>query len=488
MSDTSDDGEIPRIPSGIPGLDAITGGGLPANRLTLVTGTAGSGKTVFAAQYLAEGVRRGEPGVFVTFEERPEATRRNMRSLGIRIEEWEADGTWRFVNASPRFDEPVVVAGLFDLSSLILRVRHAVSETGARRVAIDSVGALLSQFDQPGPAREGLFQLGDHLASLGATSVITAERIDDYGPVSRMGFEEFLADNVIVLRNALDNEKRRRTIEILKLRGGAHERGEHLFTLVRGKGIVVVPHETIDFDYDTSSRRLPSGIAGLDTMLHGGFYDKSLIMIAGPTGAGKSLIATQFVGAGAANGERSLLVSFEESRAQLARNAASWGLDFDELERQKQLRILVAAPESAPLEDHLMRMKETIEEFRPDRVAIDSLTALQRISTVKTFREYLLGLTFYIKNNALLGLFTMAGVDILAGNSPDELHLSTTSDAIVSLRYVGLDGALRRSVSVLKMRGSDHDKAVREYTITDSGMQVGEGFGSRLWAESPQIF
>jgi circadian clock protein KaiC len=480
--------DLARVPTGISGLDEITHGGLPENRLTLVAGTSGAGKTVLCAQYLAEGVRRGEAGVFVTFEERPDMTRRNMQSLGIPIEEWEAADKWRFVNASPRFDEPLVVAGLFDLASLILRVRTAVEETGAKRVAIDSVGALVTQFTEPRPARESLFQLGYHLESAGVTSVVTAERVEDYGPISRLGFEEFLADNVIVLRNGLEYEKRRRTIEVLKLRGGSHQRGEHLFTLARRTGIVVVPHEDVDFAYGTSTRRLSSGNPGLDAMLNGGLFDRSIALVTGPTGAGKSLVATQFVGAGAPNGERSLLISFEESRAQLGRNAHAWGLDFDAMEREGLLRILVAAPEAASLEDHLMRMKRTIDDFKPDRVAIDSLTALQRISTVKTFREYVLGLAFHIKNNALLGLLTAAGVDVLRDDLPGDLHLSTSSDAIIALNYVGFEGELHRGISVVKLRGSDHDKAIREYTISDTGMQIGEPFGRRLWADSPQFF
>jgi len=480
--------EITRIPSGIPGLDEVTHGGLPQERQTLVTGTSGAGKTVFSAQYLAEGVRRGEPGVFVTFEERPEATRRNLRSLGIDIEAWEAEGKWRFVNASPRFDEPVVVAGLFDLASLTLRVRTAVEQLGAKRVAIDSIGALITQFSEPGPARESLFQLGYHLEDAGATSVVTAERVEDYGPVSRLGFEEFLADNVVVLRNGLENEKRRRTIEVLKLRGGTHQRGEHLFTVVRGTGIVVVPHEDVDFEYGTSTRRLPSGNTGLDEMLNGGFFDRSLVLVTGPTGAGKSLLTTQFVGAGAATGERSLLMSFEESHAQLRRNASAWGYDFDAMEREGMLRIVVSAPESASLEDHLMRMKRNIDDFAPDRVAIDSLTALQRIATVKTFREYVLGLTFHIKNNALLGLLTAAGMDVLGGEHPGDLHLSTSSDAIIGLHYLGFQGALHRGISVIKLRGSDHDKALREFKITDQGMDVGEPFGDKLWGNTTQLF
>src|SRR4051794_12495604 len=384
--------------------------------MTLVTGTAGAGKTVFAAQYLAEGVRRGEPGGFVTFEERPEATMLNLNSLGLDIKEWEAAGTWSFVNASPRFDEPVVVGGSTTCrrcccASATRRAdRRGAGGDRLGRGAPRAVRAPGAGARRPVPARlppgGGRRDVGHHRgAPRGRRRHLAA------------GLRGVLADNVIVLRNALENEKRRRTIEVLKLRGGAHQRGEHLFTLVPGRGLVVVPHEHVDFDYGTSTRRLPSGNPGLDAMLHGGFYDKSLVLVAGPTGAGKSLITTQFVGAGAANGERSLLISFEESRAQMGRNAAAWGLDFDEMERTGDLRIMVAAPESAPLEDHLMRMKEVIEEFQPDRVAIDSLTALQRISTVKTFREYLLGLTFYIKNHALLGLLTTTRIGLLDDRS-----------------------------------------------------------------------
>src|SRR5262249_34348586 len=161
---------------------------------------------------------------------------------------------------------------------------------------------------------------------------------------------------VLILRNALDAEKRRRTIEVLKLRGGSHARGEHLFTFVPGRGLVVVPHEVIDFAYGTSMTRLSSGNPRLDEMLHSGYFDKSLVLVTGATGTGKSLVAAQFIGGGIANGEKALLLSFEESRDQLARNAAGWGQDFDAMERAGRLRILSEAPEAATLEDHLLRM------------------------------------------------------------------------------------------------------------------------------------
>ncbi|HZU72199.1 MAG TPA: circadian clock protein KaiC [Acidimicrobiales bacterium] len=467
-----------RIDVGIAGLDQITRGGVPRNRLTLVTGTAGSGKTVFAAQFLASGIiRAGEPGVFVTFEERPEGIRRSMRSLGWDIAEWEGAGRWCFVDASPFHHVDTVFTGDdYGLGPLIARIVEAVRRIGARRVAIDSVGALVTQFDRLGPARQALFRLAASLEDAGVTTVMTAERSEDYGPVALLGFEEFVADCVIILRNALDGEKRRRTIEVLKMRGAPHLKGEHLFTLLEGEGIVVVPVTVTAIDYGSSRRRLSCGVPALDDMLGGGLFEKSLWLVAGPTGTGKSLLAALFVAGGASRGQKALLHSFEESRDQLLRNAAGWGIDLAALEDSGRLRIVAEAPEAASLEDHLQRMKAAIEDYGPDRVAIDSLTALQRIATVKSFREYVLGLTFQIKMRALAGMVTSSAKDFLGAESAGELHVSTISDAITLLHYVPVGGELRRGVQVLKLRGSDHDKAVRQFRITDQGMHLGGPF------------
>ena len=467
--------ELERVEAGIAGLDLITSGGLPRNRLTLVAGTAGSGKTVFAAQFLATGISAGEPGVFVTFEERPEGIRRNMRSFGWDIPEWEDRGSWAFVDASPRQIDTIFAGDDFDLSPLLSRITSAVARIGARRVAIDSIGALVAQFNHVAPARQALFRVAAALEEAGVTTVMTAEREEDYGPIARLGFEEFVADNVVILRNALGGEKRRRTIEVLKMRGCSLVKGEHLFTLLED-GIVIVPVAIGPMGYGASTRRLNSGVPAVDGMLDGGLFERSLWLVAGPTGTGKSFLAAHFVAGGVETGQRALLHSFEESHDQLVRNAEAWGLDLAAMEKSGQLRIVAAAPEAASLEDHLHRMKATIEDFRPDRVAIDSLTALQRIATIKSFREYVLGLTFHIKLRSLLGLVTTSVSDFLAADAASDLHISTISDVITLLHYVPVGGELRRGVQVLKMRGSDHDKSVREFLITDHGMEVGDPF------------
>jgi len=479
--------EVGRARSGIEGLDPVAGGGLPSGRVTLVSGTAGSGKTLLAVQFLVAGiVDAGEPGVFVTFEERPQEIARNFRSFGWDIAGWREQGTWSFVDASPDLSEELVVAGGYDLSSLVARVRHAVEQTGARRVAIDSTGSLIDQFGDAQVARRALLQIAAALQDLGVTTVMTAERPDDFGPISRFGFEEFVADNVIILRNVLDAEKRRRTLEVLKLRGGAHLKGEHLFTIKSGHGMIVVPQEVLNFGYASSHERLPSGIAELDAMTHGGFLARSLVLASGPTGVGKSLLATQFVVGGIERGDRGLLFSFEESRDQLVRNAEAWGVDFEQLEADGKLLIVAQAPEAASLEDHLLHLKSVMDEFRPDRIAIDSLSALHRVASMKSFREYLLGLSFHIKASSLLGLMTATsdstGTDLSGG-----LHMSTVADAIVVLQYVADHGHVGRAINVLKVRGSDHDKDIRGYTIDERGMQIGERLDLRSWRVLPEV-
>jgi circadian clock protein KaiC len=478
--------EVPRAASGIEGLDPVTGGGLPSGRVTLVSGTAGSGKTLLAVQFLVAGILDdGEPGVFVTFEERPSEIARNFRSFGWDIDGWRGEGKWTFVDASPDLSDELIVTGEYDLSSLVARVRHAVEEHGARRVAIDSTGSLIDQFGNMQVARRALLQIAAELQDLDVTTVMTAERADDFGPISRFGFEEFVADNVIILRNLLADEKRRRTVEVLKLRGGAHLKGEHLFTIKSGRGMIVVPQEVLNFGYASSHDRLPSGIAELDAMTHGGFLARSLILASGPTGVGKSLLATQFVVGGIERGDRGLLFSFEESRDQLVRNAEAWGIDFEHLEADGKLRIVAQAPEAASLEDHLLHLKSEMAAFAPDRIAIDSLSALQRVASMKSFREYLLGISFHIKASALLGLMTATsddGSDLSGG-----LHMSTVADAIVVLQYVADHGSVARAINVLKIRGSDHDKDIRGYTIDDQGMQIGERLDLRNWNVLPEV-
>lgn len=466
---------LEKLHTGIPGLDYITDGGLPKQRTTLVAGSAGSAKTIFAAQFLAEGIRAGEGGVFVTFEESPKDIRMNMKGLGWDIESWESERRWAFVDASPQPEEQIET-GSYDLGALMARIENAIHKVQAKRVSLDSLGAIFTQLSQPAIVRRELFRIGSALKRMGVTSVMTAERNEEYGEISRFGVEEFVADNVVILRNILDDEKRRRTIETLKFRGTYHQKGEYPFTVIPGEGIIVIPLSAIELKQKSSDVRITSGNDELDRMCGGGFFRDSIVLVTGATGCGKTLMTTEFIDGGAKRGERCLLFAFEESRDQLFRNAIGWGVDFEKLEQDGLLKVVCEYPESAGLEDHLITIKSVIDEFKPNRLAVDSLSALERVSTLKGYREFVIGLTSFIKHHEIAGLFTATTPTLMGGTSVTEAHISTITDSIILLRYVEMFGEMRRGLTVLKMRGSMHDKDIREFTIDGGGMHVGRPF------------
>jgi len=473
MSDHAHHSPLEKLPTGITSFDVIAKGGLPKNRTTLLSGTAGSGKTVFAAQFLAAGIADlGEHGVFVTFEEPADDIRMNMRGFGWDFAQWEREGRLSFVDASPDADVEVIESGAFDLGALLARIRHAVKKVGATRVAVDSLGAVFSQFSDQSIVRREMFRIATALKGMGVTAVLTAERVDDYGPIARFGVEEFIADNVMILRNGLDDESRRRTIEILKFRGTDHQKGEFPFTIVGNGGFVVIPLSAIQLRQKSSNVRISSGSRELDAMCGGGFFRDSVILLSGATGTGKTLTVTQFLSGGAAEGERSLLLAFEESEDQLLRNATGWGIDFEKMQRDGLLRVMCDYPEVAGLEDWLIRIKEAIEEFKPTRVALDSLSALERVGTVKSFREFVIGLTSFLKHQEITGLFTSTSSSLMGGPSITDGHISTLTDSIILLRYVEMFGEMKRGLTVLKMRGSQHDRDIREFTIAEDGMHI----------------
>ncbi len=467
---------VKKLATGIAGFDAISNGGIPKGRTTLLAGTAGSSKTVFAVQFLACGVmQKNDKCVFVTFEETPEDIRQNMLSFGWNIQQWEDQKLWSFVDASPKPADVSIVSGDYDLGALIARIEHAIKKIGATRVSIDSLGAIFSKFLDQHIVRSELLRISVALKKLGVTALMTAERNEEYGEIARHGIEEFVADNVIILRNVLEAESRRRTMEILKFRGTDHQKGEHPFSIVSDGGIVGVPLSTVLLNHRSSTIRVTSGIEKLDSMCGGGFFQDSIVLISGATGTGKTLMATSFI-SGATKEERSLFFAFEESRDQLFRNAEGWGVDFRTMEQQGLLKVVCAYPETTGLEEHLVNMKKVIDEFRPTRIAVDSLSALERGATPKSFREFVIGLTSYIKQVETVGVFTSVTPSLMGGTSITEAHISTVTDSIVLLRYVELFGEISRGIAVLKMRGSLHEKDIREYSIDQTGMHVGKPF------------
>ncbi len=467
---------LAKIATGIPGFDVFSEGGLPEGRSTLIAGTAGSGKTIFANQFLIEGIKRGENGVFVTFEESPQMLRKNMRGFNWDIQQWEAEGKWMFVDASPADHNLPLISGEYDLEPLISRLKHAINQVNAKRVAIDSLSSVFSYVPNMAQVRAILFKLAQILRELEITAVLTCERTIDYGAISRYGVEEFVADNVIIMRNALLKEKRRRTIEILKYRGVSHQHGEFPLTIIPHQGIVVIPFATDVLKSKSSSQRVTTGNEELNRMCGGGWFKGSIILVSGATGTGKTLMTTEFIDGGIKNDEKCLLFALEESHEQLLRNALGWGIDYEQMETAGKLKIICRYPETMGLESHFVKMREEIEEFKPQRVAIDSISALERISSSKGFREFLLTLNILFKEKGITTLCTANTANSLESDSITQSNISTNTDLIILLRYVEIYGEIKRGLAILKMRGSQHDKNIREISIDQNGMSIGQTF------------
>lgn len=458
----------------IPGFDYVSKGGLPRGRTTLVSGSSGSAKSVFSSHFLAGGILHAQDaGVFVTFEESPLDIRRNMLGFGWDIAAWEGNNLWAFVDGTGTYSEETVINGDYDLDGLIARIEYAVKRVNAKRVVLDSMSTVFAQLPNPTIVRHELFRLIGALKSMEVTAILTAERTEEYGPISRFDVEEFVSDNVIILRNALDGDRRRRTIEVLKFRGTQHAKGEFPFSVMPGIGVEIIPLSAIELAQESSTQRIPSGVAELDTMCGGGFLEGAVILISGATGTGKTLTGMKFVATGIeAQDQRTALFTFEESRSQLYRNAKGWGIDFAGMEQAGKLYVMAEYPESANLEDHLIKIKQIIMEFQPKRIVVDSISALENIGTPRSFREFIIGLTAFLREQGITGLYTSNPANLL-GSSISEGYISTITDTIIMMRYVETFGEMQRVLTVLKMRGSQHDKRIRQFTIDAEGINIG---------------
>ncbi len=464
-----------KIPTGIDGFESLSYGGLTEGRTTLLVGSSGSGKTLLGVEFLYRSITQfNRAGVFVTCEERPKDIVRNVKKLNWHLDELFEQGKFLFVDASPEPGQEEET-GRYDLSGLMVQIKHNIEKIGAKIVIIDSVGSLFQQFDNPSVIRREIFRIEDFLKELDITSIFTSERLEEYGLISRLGIEEFVSDNVIILRNVLDEEKCRRTIQILKMRGDTHMKGEYPFT-ISDSGITIMPLSVMELKQESSLEKVSIGNNVLDEMTNGGIFRDSIFLISGPTGGGKTLMSTMFSSVACRNGEKVLLLAFEESHQQLLRNAESWGVDYKKWEDDGLLKIVCRYPEAMGLEDHLLSIRRTIESFKPDRLVLDSVSAMERVSTVRNFREFVIGLTSFVKQERICSLFTSTTPSLSGGESVTEAHISTITDVIMILRYVEIGGFLRRGIAVIKMRGSQHDKQIREFTIDGDGLHVGGPF------------
>ena len=464
-----------KIPTGIEGFEHISQGGLPQGRATLVTGSSGSGKTLFCTEFLYRSITEFDrPCVYVTMEEPIEDVVKNVLDLGWGLADFAKEGKLGLIDASMEAFAGEEI-GAFNLKGLISQIKVAIEKINAEILLIDSIGALFHHFHDERTIRREILRIVNTFKKMDVTVILTSERLDEYGHISRHGVEEFVADNVIILRSVLEEESVRRTIQILKMRGNPHIKGEFPIT-ISYTGLSIMALSAMELKQSSSNVRCSFGNKRLDEMTNGGIFRDSILLVSGPTGGGKTLMCATFVEEACRNDEKILIFAYEESRQQLMRNAHSWGIDFEKWEKKGLLKVICHYPEAFGLEEHLLMIQREIIAFKPRRLVMDSVSAMERVSTVRNFREFVIGLTSFVKQEEVCSLFTSTTPRLSGGDSITEAHISTITDIIILLRYVEVGGAMRRGLAVIKMRGSQHEKEIREFEIDQFGMHIGEPF------------
>ncbi|HEY6216683.1 MAG TPA: circadian clock protein KaiC [Pyrinomonadaceae bacterium] len=459
--------------TGIPGFDEITLGGLPAGRPTLVCGSAGAGKTLFAMEFLVRGATLyNQPGVFISFEESNEELTTNVASLGFDLNQLIVDKKlvldYVFIERSE-----IEETGEYDLEGLFLRLGHAIDSIGAKRIVLDTLEALFSALPNEAIIRAELRRLFRWLKEKGVTALITCERGE--GKLTRYGLEEYVADCVILLDNRVENQISTRRMRIVKYRGTSHGTNEYPF-LIDEKGFSVVPITSLGLSHPAPTEYISSGIARLDTMLEGkGFYRGSSILVSGTAGTGKSTIGAHFVESACARGERALFFAFEESQDQIVRNMRSIGIDLEKFVKKGLLKFQNARPSTWGLELHLAMIHNMISEFSPSVVMVDPITNFLAIGDRIETKQMLTRLIDFLKSRQITAMFTSltSGGDDLEDS---EVDVSSLMDAWLLVKNIECNGERNRGLYILKARGVAHSNQIREFLLTDHGIQLVDAY------------
>ena len=458
-----------KTPTGIKGLDEITGGGLPAGRPTLVCASAGCGKTVMSVEFLVRGaIKYNEPGVFVTFEEKAEEITTNVASLGFDLDKLVRDKMLKIdyihIDKS-EIDE----TGEYDLDGLFIRLGHSIDSIGAKRIVLDTIESLFSGLEDQAILRAELRRLFNWLKEKGVTAIITGEQGD--GNITRQGLEEYVSDCVILLDNRVINQISTRLLRIVKYRGSLHGTNEYPF-LIDEDGISVLPITSLLLQYEVSKERVSTGIPSLDEMLGGkGFFRGSSILVSGTAGTGKTSIASIFANESCRRKERCLYFAFEESPLQILRNMKSIGIDLKKHIDAGLLEMHASRPTLNGLEMHLVSMYKKIKQFKPKIVILDPITNLVTVGSVSEVKAMLMRLIDFLQSEQITVLFTALSLNTIVNEQTDE-GVSSLVDAWILVRDIESNGERNRGMYIMKSRGMKHSNQVREFIITDTGLDL----------------
>ena len=458
-----------KTPTGIKGLDEITDGGLPQGRPTLICGGTGCGKTLLAMEFLVRGATEfKEPGVFMSFEEKAEELTKNFSSLGFDLNEL-IDQDRLIIDHVHLEPSEIEETGDYDLEGLLIRIGYAIHSIGAKRVVLDTIEALFSGFSNEAILRSELRRLFRFLKDQGVTAIITGEQGDR--TFTRFGLEEYVADCVLFLNHTVSQQIATRRMRIVKYRGSAHGTNEYPF-LIDQQGFSVMPISSLGLDHPASSERIPTGVPRLDTMLGGkGYFRGSSILVSGTAGTGKSSLAAHFVNATCARGERCLYFAFEESQNQIIRNMHSIGINLGQWVDVGLLQFQNARATLYGLEMHLVVMHKAIDNFNPSCVVIDPISNLIATASEAEVKSMMSRMIDYLKMKQITALCT----DLTTTNNNQErygINISSLMDTWLLLQILEARGERNRGLYILKSRGMAHSNQVREFMLSDEGIQL----------------
>ena len=462
--------ELLKTPTGISGLDQVTGGGLPTGRSTLICGPAGCGKTLLAMEFLVRGITEfGDPGVFVAFEESAEDLTANVASMGFDLLQLQADNKLVIDHVSVVGGE-MEDTGDWDLDGLFLRLGAAIDSVGAKRIVIDTIETLFGAFTDTATLRSELRRLFGWLKERGITAVITGER--GQGTLTRHGIEEYVSDCVIVLDHRVTEQTSTRRLRILKYRGSFHGTNEYPF-LISESGVSVLPITSLGARRSVSSEWISTGVARLDAMLGDhGFRKGSAVLVSGTAGTGKSTLAAQLCDATCARGDRAMYFAYAETEAELIRNMSSVGIDLGRWVEAGLLQFSCSRPTLLGLEAHLFAMQKAVAEFDPAVVVLDPVSDLLRIGTEAEVSAMLTRQVDFLKARDVTVLFTSLNSD--AQTAQADLQVAALVDTWLLVKSMEGNGEHNRVLYVRKSRGVGHSNQIREFLLTSHGIELAD--------------